>query len=101
MLLFGNSDSVIKVKCCRNVIKTKHMQYSYIFVMLKLFMISLVLPLVVITTISHGYKIQPRIINGVISDTSKYPFFVFLDVQLPNADSSIESTCGAALLNDR
>lgn len=50
---------------------------------------------------SHGFRIQPRILNGIVSDTSKYPFYVqILNYNYQNG-TQYEDRCGGSLLNDR
>lgn len=43
--------------------------------------------------IGQGFKIDPRIINGVKSNVSEFPFYVHLDME--------QSTCGGSLISDR
>lgn len=44
-------------------------------------------------TYSHAFTIQPKIINGSLSNPQLFPFFVRLD--------SDAGTCGGSLLNDK
>lgn len=47
--------------------------------------------------ISQGFKIQPRVINGVRSNVTDFPFFVNI---MHRAESGM-SVCGASLISDR
>lgn len=62
---------------------------------------SVILPLLLVSqlliTLSDGFSLQPRIINGVDSDIRQYPFFV----QLQTIDASGNTKqCGASLISD-
>lgn len=46
---------------------------------------------------SAGFKIQPKIVNGVPSDPNTFKFFV----QIRAFKDNTEVSCGGALLNDR
>lgn len=46
---------------------------------------------------SNGFKIQPRVHNGIESDPTNYPFYVH--VRQFDGDNVYE--CGGSLLNDR
>lgn len=59
--------------------------------MFQLMFISLVLQL----AFSEGFKIQPRIVNGTLSITSDFPYFVNIVRAVSN------SKCSGALISDR
>lgn len=44
-------------------------------------------------TISYGYGIQPRILNGIKSNPRDFPFYVYFELG--------SRMCGGSLLNDR
>lgn len=54
-----------------------------------------------VLTICHGYKIQPRMLYGILSDTSEYPFFIQLRGFFYENDTRHVSICGGTLLNER
>lgn len=57
-------------------------------------MAKLLIPAILLLAgISQAFKIQPRIINGVIADVNLYPFFVFIE--------DGEKACGGSLLNEK
>lgn len=56
-------------------------------------MIKLFVFLFVIFTLGHGFKIQPRVINGIESIPSDFPFFVSLQ--------ALGYRCGGSLISDR
>lgn len=62
---------------------------------------SLLLLVIFVLTICHGYKIQPRILNGMLSDSSEYPFFIQLHGLFYENDMRRVSICGGTLLNER
>lgn len=58
----------------------------------KMFKIILNLIVLSFTTI-QGYSVQPRIINGILSKPSDFPFFVHISFE--------DSRCSATLISDR
>lgn len=61
-------------------------------------MFKLLLLLAIFTLdISYGYKIQPRIVNGIKSNVHHYPFYVYVR----SFAGRISARCGAALISDR
>lgn len=42
---------------------------------------------------SQGFKIQPRILNGIKSNPQDFPFFVYLDMET--------GECSGSLISDR
>lgn len=54
---------------------------------------SFVIIFVVQFALSNAFTIQPRIVNGVLSNAADFPFFV----KIVNP----EMLCGGALINDR
>lgn len=42
---------------------------------------------------SHGFELQPRIINGIQSNSADYPFYVYIGRN--------DATFGGTLLSDR
>lgn len=59
--------------------------------MLQLIFIQLVLQL----ALSQGFKIQPRIVNGTLSNTSDFPYFVNIVREISS------SKCSGTLISDR
>lgn len=45
-----------------------------------------------LAVISHGFEIQPRIVNGIESEPSDFPFYAFLDLE--------SQDCGGTLISD-
>lgn len=49
--------------------------------------------------ICHGFVAQPKIVDGVVSDRSNFPFFVNVVSQTQDGDKVV--TCGGVILNER
>lgn len=63
---------------------------------LKMFHTKFLLVAVIATLVTAEYQIQPRIVQGHDAVRGQFPFFVFLEVELPSAITS----CGGSLISD-
>lgn len=45
---------------------------------------------------THGFSVQPKIVNGAISNPADFPFFAYITYPAVRGDS-----CSATLLSDR
>lgn len=58
-------------------------------------MIKLVFPIFSLLALGNGFTIQPRVVNGVLSNTTNFPFFVMIEQVMP------PTRCSATLISDR
>lgn len=56
-----------------------------------------VLLVLVALQLAHSFNIQPRILNGLQSNPSDFPFYVYFDVQFEYKTVF----CGGTLISDR
>lgn len=49
--------------------------------------------------ICHGFIVQPKIVDGFLSDRGDFPFFV--NVISKTQDGNTVATCGGSILNER
>ena len=63
--------------------------------MVKAFILALIVALQIIY--GNGFTIQPRIVNGVLSNPEAFPFYVFLF----KGDGRQAATCGGTLISDK
>lgn len=52
----------------------------------------LLFAVVQLVAFGHGFEIQPRIIDGLFSDVSQFPFYVYLENGM---------ACGGTLLSNK